>query len=130
LEDSPTEEDFRLHFEKVVAPRHRIWVAVEGDSIIGFVTATGDAIRNIFVDRRHQRRGIGTDLLQTALQHNPAILLTSTLAANLPARRFYEKNGFVPWTTESHTFPGHQTSIYRRAGIEAELTQSMQTKVV
>ncbi len=113
LDDPPALADFERHFDEVMVKTHRIWVAVVGEHMVGFLSASGGEVRNLFVDAAHQRQGIGTTLLQTALRQQPGIRTLSTLASNAAARRFYEKNGFALWRTEPHTFRGQQASIYR-----------------
>jgi ribosomal protein S18 acetylase RimI-like enzyme len=112
LDDPPNEQDFLTYFDEVILPSQRIWVAQHRGRIIGFLSASRDEILNLFVSASHQRRGIGTLLLAAALREQPEIRTLSTIAANLAARRFYEKNGFVFLRTEPHTFVGQQAAIY------------------
>ena len=114
LDDSPSEQQFRTYFDEVITPLHRVWVASANDQIIGFISASGAEIRNLFVIPTHQRRGVGTELLHTSLRAMPQARRVSTIAANTAARRFYEKNGFLFSHLEPHTFAGQQAAIYRR----------------
>jgi len=55
---------------------HEFWIAVEGDSIVG-LTVLGRAGPNVFkvmylqVSALHKGRGLGTGLIQAALEHYP-----------------------------------------------------------
>lgn len=69
-------------------------VAEESTKVTGFIATSGAFIDQLFVDPDHQRRGIGTSLLTTALQMlTPPVTLT-VFKENAPARRLYERHGF------------------------------------
>lgn len=90
-------------------PDMNVWVAVDGDAVIGFVAvrlmaddATGE-IYMIAVDPHAQRKGTGVELSEFACgwmkeQHmNTAMVETGNDPGHAPARRTYEKAGFRPW---------------------------------
>lgn len=75
--------------------RGDIFVAVRGDDVVGFGEAVPGEIRAIYVDPAAARTGVGTMLMQHAidvarLAHDGAIRLTSSLNAV----RFYERFRF------------------------------------
>ena len=84
-----------------------VWVAVDQDAPIGFVAVAlrddgqGAEIDMIAVDPDHQRRGVAAALVQTAIDFMQqagvrlAEVATGGDAGHLPARRVYEKVGFV-----------------------------------
>jgi ribosomal protein S18 acetylase RimI-like enzyme len=101
------EEQAKL-LDNVSAPEsgHEIWVAAEGDAIVGFVslkvdaaTRTGELGLNA-VDPAHAGRGVGAAMYAHALARMKelgAVLATVGVggdASHAPARRAYEKAGF------------------------------------
>lgn len=51
-------------------------------------------IRHAYVDPKHQKQGIGTQLLDFLLRETPGAILVGTWADAAWAIRFYQKNGF------------------------------------
>lgn len=102
--------DWRVSQRKAVedvcsAVDANVWVAVEGDSVVGFVSvklhsADLGEIYMIAVDPDSQRRGIGTELAQYALAWmknagiSAAMIDTGGDPGHAPARRTYERMGF------------------------------------
>ena len=87
------EEDrkfFRDHLFKVC----ELWGAFDSDAMIGIIAFRTDWIDQLYVLPSSQRRGAGTELLQVAQRSVPCLHLW-TFQRNAPARRFYEKHGFV-----------------------------------
>lgn len=85
-----------------------VFVAVEEGEILGFVSVTEDAhwsgeldayIGELVVDRRHEKRGVGTDLVTTAEDWAAARGLRrirlSTGAANTAALGLYDALGYL-----------------------------------
>jgi ribosomal protein S18 acetylase RimI-like enzyme len=72
-----------------------VWVAETADGILGFLARKESYIARLYVSPAHQRRGIGTSLLQHAMRRSPAGLELHTHQKNTPARAFYEQHGFV-----------------------------------
>ena len=89
----PLEQD-RGFFEKVLLKRCDIWVAAEGDQILGMLAMEGRSIDQLFVSNAHQRQGIGKALLDRAKQLSPTGLRLFTLQQNVDAVRFYVRHGF------------------------------------
>lgn len=89
----------------------QVLVATDDEQIIG--TAAGESISAscaevtaLYVTVAHQRSGVGRNLLAAMINHYRAIgmptLQVSVLAANHPARRFYERVGFQTSATRDH----------------------------
>lgn len=83
-------------------PYLHIWVAKDGESIVGFCIAVKEAlnghIRAIYILPPYQGRGIGKQLFQTALDwlgdRKPVTLAVATY--NTKAMDFYRTFGFAP----------------------------------
>ncbi len=63
----------------------------------------GDEVDQLYVGPEWQRRGVGSNLLRLAQRWRPRGLALWTFQSNHPARRFYERHGFVAvaWTDGS-----------------------------
>lgn len=70
------------------------WGAVDCEALVGFVAFRRGWIDQLYVLPGHQGRGIGRALVALAKARWPELQLWA-FQRNLPARRFYEANGFV-----------------------------------
>jgi ribosomal protein S18 acetylase RimI-like enzyme len=84
----------RDYFFREVLPANTVTVAREGDALVGFLAASPASVAQLYVFRGHQRRGIGTQLLERAKAASAGSLWLYTFARNARARAFYEKHGF------------------------------------
>lgn len=89
---TPSED--RAYFRDQVFPWCEVWGAVD-DGLIGFIAFSEGWIEQFYVLPSRQGQGIGTALLDIAKAAFPELRLW-TFQRNAPARRFYEKRGFVP----------------------------------
>src|SRR5437870_151745 len=89
--------------------RRRSWVALEGDELVGFASAhfqryggeTGNGRPDAWVRRDHRRRGIGTELWDTAADHlSGAKKLTVEVDDDPDGLRFAEERGFTQYDSE------------------------------
>ena len=96
-----TEEEVRSWFRDVVLPTREVWVAEDNDTIVGLLALEGAWIDQLYVDAGLTGRGIGAGLLAVAKREQPMGLRLWTFEANVGARRFYERHGFVAtaWTS-------------------------------
>ena len=90
-------------------PACTVWVALDDGAVTGFVATRShseDSMGEIYmiaVDPDRQRRGIGTALTDFALDRmreeglSIALIETGADPGHAPARRSYEKSGFMPW---------------------------------
>jgi GNAT superfamily N-acetyltransferase len=89
--------------------RRQSWVALDGDELVGFATANfawfgGEAGKGriwIGVEPEHRRRGVGTELWETAVAHLAgAKKLTVEVDDDLAGLHFVEQRGFTQYDSE------------------------------
>src|SRR5262245_14765363 len=93
-ERSLTLHDSARYFEEVIRPGADLWVAEEGEQILGYLARKGSYIDRLYVRPSAQRKGVGLALLRKAQELSPGGLQLHTHQENTKARRFYEKHGF------------------------------------
>jgi GNAT superfamily N-acetyltransferase len=93
-------EQVRAWIAGTLLPRGGVWVAVDEELILGFIALHGDWVEQLYLRPGHWRRGIGTTLLGHAKSLSPSGLRLWCFQCNLPARAFYEAQGFtaIKWT--------------------------------
>ena len=93
-----TEEEDRAWMRNNFA-RYSVWLAVDGDRIVGVATRCGDWVHQLYVAKDRTGRGIGQRLLDAMLAEAAADSIPTvnlwTFQRNARARRFYERNAFV-----------------------------------
>ena len=70
-----------------------IIIKSEKDELIGICTGTKEELKNIWVDKDHRGRGIGTELINEYHKYANKDYLTLVNVDNFGARRFYERHG-------------------------------------
>jgi phosphinothricin acetyltransferase len=103
-------ESRRAWFEQHSPARRPLWVALEGTRVVGWLSYSSFYGRpaydrtcelSVYLAPEYQQRGLGSDLLRRAIEHAPAIgvstLLAFIFAHNTPSIRLVEKHGFVRW---------------------------------
>jgi ribosomal protein S18 acetylase RimI-like enzyme len=85
----------RNYFKSSVLKNNRVWVVELQNRPVGFMAMNKDFVDQLYIDPDYQRRGVGQSLLDFAREQSPDHLWLYTLQANVNARAFYEKNGFV-----------------------------------
>ena len=90
-----TEEETRTFIRDVLLPKNEVWVAEEGDRVIGFLGLWGNVVSHLWVYPDRQNQGVGTALLALAKERRPSGLRLQVFQRNLGARRLYERNGFT-----------------------------------
>jgi len=88
------DEDVRGWLTNVVLPDCEVWVVEAGEPVAMMALAEG-WIDQLYVDPNWTGRGIGSELVGTAQARHPDGLELWTFQANVAARRFYERHGFV-----------------------------------
>lgn len=75
----------------------------------GFSAFAGNELAWLYVDPALSRRGVGTRLVQDALERLERPVSIEVLAGNDPARRLYERCGFRLIETVSGRMPGNES---------------------
>jgi GNAT superfamily N-acetyltransferase len=95
-----TDEEVRAWVRDVLLPREDVTVATMADHIVGVMAmhrSDGIAwITQLYLAPSHVGLGIGSRLLGRALATAPRPIRLYTFQQNTGARRFYERNGFLP----------------------------------
>lgn len=75
--------------------RDDVTVAEVDGVVVGFLARSGSEVDHLYVDGAHASRGVGSALLGHARAASPHGLALWTFEANVGARRFYARHGFV-----------------------------------
>jgi GNAT superfamily N-acetyltransferase len=83
-----------------VVPQCETWVAEDVGTVVGLLVLAGTELEQLYLDPEWRGRGLGDRFIELAKQQRPEGLSLCTFQVNGPARRFYERHGFVPveWT--------------------------------
>ncbi len=88
-------------------------VATISETPVGFLELVGAHISNVFVDPRHQGKGVGRALMTSAERTAPGDLTLSVFTINPRARRFYERLGYCVEAASQILFHGIETDVWR-----------------
>ena len=86
-------EDNLGFFRDRVALENEVWLAVEGDLIVGLLAVQPGLLDRLYVEPGRQRQGIGSALLDKARSLLPDGFELYTHQRNQGARAFYEGRG-------------------------------------
>ncbi len=81
-------------FARLLVDRGWTQVLREGAQVLGFLSRDGAEVHALYVARGARGRGLGKALLAQAKSARPRLGLY-TFQANVPAQRFYLREGFV-----------------------------------
>ena len=95
VQQKHTLADARSFFRTKLLPSCRVLVAAQDKQLLGLLALEAPWIRHFAIFPEHQRRGIGTALLQRARELSPTELRLFTFQRNVVARAFYDKHGFA-----------------------------------
>jgi ribosomal protein S18 acetylase RimI-like enzyme len=95
VQQSHTLAQARHFFRTRLLPACRVLVAADDRLLLGLLALEAPWIRHFAIFPEHQRRGIGTALLQRARELSPRELRLFTFQRNVAARAFYDKHGFT-----------------------------------
>jgi GNAT superfamily N-acetyltransferase len=92
-----TDGEVRQYFRNVVIPKRETWIADTGGRVVGvMVLGDGSLLSQLYLDPPWRGRGLGDRFVALAKARRPEGLELWTFQVNEPARRFYERHGFVP----------------------------------
>lgn len=95
-----TDEEVRTWVREVLLPSEAVTVAIVDGQVVGVlaVAQRNDAswLTQLYLHPAHIAQGIGSRLLAHAIATALAPIRLYTFQQNVGARRFYERNGFVP----------------------------------
>lgn len=94
LPDLHTPDEDVAYFREQLFPNNDIWLAVEGETILGYAAHSPGWLNHLYVHPQRQGQGVGDALLRTAMAADDRLQLW-TFQKNEDARRFYEHHGFV-----------------------------------
>jgi len=89
-----SDDEVRAWFATVVLPSREVWVIDAGGALVALLVLDDGWVDQFYVDPAWTGRGLGSRLVDLAKQRRAALDLW-TFEANLGARRFYERHGFV-----------------------------------
>ncbi len=89
------DDEVRSWFSYVVVPQYETWVAIAEGSVIGLLVLDGEELEQLYLDPSWRGRGVGDRFMDLAKQQRPDGLGLWTFQVNGPARRFYERHGFI-----------------------------------
>jgi GNAT superfamily N-acetyltransferase len=89
------DEDVRRWIADVVVGSSETWVALDRERIVAMMALRVGWIDQLYVEPARTGRGIGSLLVALAQRSQPEGLDLWAFQANLGARRFYERHGFV-----------------------------------
>jgi GNAT superfamily N-acetyltransferase len=89
------EADVRDWFARVLVPQYETWVATMRSSVVGLLVLNGRELKQLYLEPEWRGRGLGDRFMSLAKQQQPNGLSLWTFQINGPARRFYQRHGFV-----------------------------------
>ncbi|WP_219941856.1 GNAT family N-acetyltransferase [Iamia sp. SCSIO 61187] len=90
-----SDDEVRAWFADVVLPQREVWVGEEDGVVVGLLVLEHGWVDQLYVEPGRTNRGIGGRLVGVAKQQCRGGLRLWTFEANVGARRFYERHGFV-----------------------------------
>ncbi|SFO13661.1 N-acetylglutamate synthase, GNAT family [Geodermatophilus obscurus] len=89
------DDEVRGWVRDVLLLLHDTWVAEAGGAVVGVLALSPGWVDQLYLDPAWRGRGIGDRFVELAKQRQPSGLQLWTFRVNGPARRFYERHGFV-----------------------------------
>ncbi|ASY33322.1 MULTISPECIES: GNAT family N-acetyltransferase [unclassified Streptomyces] len=91
-----SDDEVREWFTYVVVPGMETWVAeTGGGDLVGVLALSDDELEQLYLSPEARGQGLGERFVALAKERRPAGLDLWTFQVNTPARRFYERHGFV-----------------------------------
>ncbi len=83
-------------FARVLVPQYDTWVAVaENNVVVGLLVLKGPELKQLYLDPEWRGQGLGDRFMSLAKRRQPDGLSLWTFQINVPARRFYQRHGFI-----------------------------------
>jgi putative acetyltransferase len=95
LPDLHTPEEDRWWVANILLPHQQVWVAEVDGEIVGMVAVADGFVQQLYILPGYQGLGIGSALLEKAIDLSPGDLELWAFQQNERARGFYERRGFV-----------------------------------
>ncbi|MEV5428768.1 GNAT family N-acetyltransferase [Streptomyces sp. NPDC052701] len=98
-----SDEEVRGYFREVLVPLRETWVAEAAGRVVGVMVLEDGELSQLYLAPEWRGRGLGDRFVALAKERRPHGLVLWTFQVNRPARRFYERHGFVAvaWTDGS-----------------------------
>ena len=126
LPELHTPDDDRRFLREQILPEKEVWVAEPDGTVVGF-TALGtrggvEFMEHLYVAPEHQRRGIGSALMEKGKTLRPAGFRLWVFQRNAGARDFYERHGLrlVELTDGSGNEEKEPDALYEWSGASTE----------
>ena len=99
---------------EILPQSYSLFVAVDHaiGQPIAFIAFSESDVSQLYVDIRFQGKGLGSALLNLAIEQSSGSLKVRTFEVNENARRFYEKHGFVAIGGDSDNEEGLPDILY------------------
>jgi ribosomal protein S18 acetylase RimI-like enzyme len=85
-----------------------VWVACDGETVVGFIAFADDEVTWLYVSPAHYRQGIGRRLLRQAIHRCGKTVSTSVLSGNTAALQLYLSEGFKILETRTGKLNGNE----------------------
>jgi ribosomal protein S18 acetylase RimI-like enzyme len=95
LPDLHTPEETLVWMKDVVFCNEQVIVGEVEGTVVGYASYVCKSLSNMYVLPDHQRRGVGSKLLDAVLRQIPTGVELRVFEDNVDAIRFYERNGFT-----------------------------------
>jgi GNAT superfamily N-acetyltransferase len=114
-----SDDNARRWISDVVVPNGQTWVIAAEAGVVALLVLDNGTIDQLYVDPAHTGSGLGSQLIEFAKDEHPGGLDLWTFQANVGARRFYERHGFVAVeTTDGDNEEGAPDVRYHWSGVE------------
>ena len=93
------DDDVRRWLATEMLPSHETWIATDpddADRVVALMALSETMVGQLYVAPEWMGRGLGRRLIELAKARRPDGLDLWCFQVNTVARRFYERNGFVP----------------------------------
>jgi GNAT superfamily N-acetyltransferase len=109
-----TDDEVRDWFASVLVSEREVWVIAPGECPVALLVLEGEWINQLYVDPSWTGQGLGSMLVDLAKELHPGHLDLWTFQSNTPARRFYERHGFVAIDTTDGENEEHAPDVHYR----------------